>query len=164
MSVKEYDSEGFCDLHQKEKLIFTGALDTTWWECSVCRKEDWKNFYEFLEETSAKVELMPKWKGGGGKGVDCPSCNGLGYVATEPELGKPRHGTIEQVWQVVCTKCGVWTDKLSYQEASIWLTQHLERTHPNRFCSHCGTSIDSEMGSWCGQLNCHRKLEEKINV
>jgi hypothetical protein len=82
MKNNEYNRPGTCKVHS-EPLIHTGDESSNWWECTSCRKEDWKRFRQFLAETSAKWELQPEWKGGGGKGVACPCCKAEGFVRPE---------------------------------------------------------------------------------
>lgn len=35
------------------------------------------------KEAAERVRLWPEWKGGGGEGVTCPCCDGVGYVPPE---------------------------------------------------------------------------------
>ena len=81
MSIKEYSKSGKCEIHTNHDLNFTGDDSfNTWYECSICRKENWNDFYKFLQDTSDRLKLQPIWKGGEGLGVCCPTCKGKGLI------------------------------------------------------------------------------------
>src|SRR6476661_9275734 len=83
MSVKHYKYNGKCELHPEIELVKGFNEDEDWYECPTCRTQDTREFYEFLSETSSKVALWPKWKGGDGLGVTCPCCKGNESVRPE---------------------------------------------------------------------------------
>jgi hypothetical protein len=83
MGVKELKYGERCDLHPDVKPHYTGDECSDWYECAECRKIDTREFYEFIADTSAKVKLWPKWKGGDGLGVTCPCCKGNSDVTPE---------------------------------------------------------------------------------